>query len=502
MLETRDLPAAFYWLPTLDQNGGEEEIDPHVSVAENWTDASGVRCTTAPTPADDLYFTGQPVPGWRPTGAPTYAWADAYISAQDANASGGALFNSVHILASYGTLHLEIPTTVGTFEMRGGGGIAQNENGGSSAEDASLDVTVAFTWTGGVLNNSGNAGTVNIVGVYDATVGDGTDTSYTTGSDLKLTSGTTMIASGSIVLNNDAGLWVDAGCSFDTPELDGETPPPPTSPPQPPAGQPSAGQKWVNLIAGLKGGTEGQRIEGIGMVLLEGDAAGFGRVDDPVWVTGGRLRVSKRDMDVTKWFTTRPDGGPTNEQSSSSVYVTSGTLIITEGRTLKAINKVEIAGTGVLSTQSDNRAPTQIARIDANLLVRGGTVELGKNAGVAHIASTLLVLKDVRFLGGIYRPYVRATLSTECDLWKADGKFTFDTAAKIDPIVYGVIQNPGAGVNGNGVGLSWQVIYARDGFVDATKPTTSVAADWAIDKGTANAGDPIQWESIKVNRLR
>ena len=210
MLEARDVPAAYYWSPTY--NSLTSSVDPHASTANNWSDPSGNRQIVAPGANDDLYFTGVTIPPPSGNPVPTYPTALCLFSA-------GSQFNGMHLVTPSGGyggsggvgVQLEGNVGIGTLELRTGV-IIQNAGGSTSAEGSTLTVTQHFTWTGGILNGSGNAATVKIVGVTDATIGNGTDSSYTTGSDIKLLSGTILSASGSIILNNGAGLDIEVLC--------------------------------------------------------------------------------------------------------------------------------------------------------------------------------------------------------------------------------------------------------------------------------------------------
>ncbi len=106
------------------------------------------------------------------------------------SSASGSLFVSLHLVNGYTSgVVLQHDIAVGGFEQTSGS-IDQTAPGQSSA----LTLTVssaystlgsfggAFTWTGGVLNSGVNAG---VVGMTNAVIGDGTDSSYTTGSDIK-----------------------------------------------------------------------------------------------------------------------------------------------------------------------------------------------------------------------------------------------------------------------------------------------------------------------------
>ncbi len=495
MLEARDVPsAAYYWSPTSTSG------DLHASVAANWTDGTGNRSfATGPGANDDLYFTGVTIPSGN--SVPTYPTAICLVSA-------GSTFTGIHLVYpsggsggyGYGAVgvQLEGSASVGTLELRQGV-IIQNADGTASAEASTLTVTQHFTWTGGILNSSANAGTVKIVGVTDAELGQKSQVdgsmlsagSLTTGSTVSLLSGTILASWGAIVLNNDANFIVGQSCSHIDPLF------PPNNP------DPKA---WGTSIEKGNGGTS---VQG-SIIVIEGYDKALGNKNKvPVFIDGGTLDVASRDFATTGYFATKPDGTPWNAGNDKvSVYLKSGELNIVNSLMLKATDSVRMDA-GKLTTQTLNLpAGQRVSTIDAPLWIVGGEVIIGADDLTnTHRYSTLHVTKDVTFQAGTYKPFVDATSDTLRDRWTTNSFFNFWGAAVIAPVVlngnYVNQQNPG---NENGKGKSYEVVVAVGGFFDDTRPVVSVAADWQIVDGRdpigqGNPGYNPTYRSLLVKKL-
>lgn len=493
MLEAREVPAVLFWNP-------QPGLGLSASVAGNWSVGAqgGTLSLVAPGPTDDLFFTpvltvAQPdnsgiIGGGTPGGPTSPPPTQTDISPNCVfDSASGSQFNSINLVSEYaGTVTFQHDIAVGGFTMTSG---AIDQTGVSQSSALTFTVNAAystsggsFTWNGGTLNSGLNAGVVSIVGITNATIGDGTDTSYTTGSDLKLLSGTILSASGSIVLNNGAGLEVGVLC-----QLKGQ-PEQPTIPPPP--------KKWVEILKGTApvSGGNGHPITGFGYVLLKGEATGLGGTcAAPIFLDGGTLNVVNADIDVTEVFATDTLGQPISVENSSSVYMLANSkLNIRDGRTFKLNatgNGILMFG-GLLTTQVEankidgtpEAVGHHIAFIDGKLVIKGGTVTVGDNDQTdSRLVGTLHVTGDIQFLGGTYKPHVFADDADKRDRWTTDKVFIFKPAAKIDSILHGT----------GGVGRAWEVIRAVQGFLGTDRPTVTVAADWELtEPPPADPGAP------------
>lgn len=524
MLEARDVPAVLYWNPP-SQN------DLFASTASNWREGGplGPVWTAAPSITDDLFFNTGPssVPGGDGEGSMGGGSSGGYNSNCIFTSTGGGQFGSIHILSLYtGTITFERDITVGGFSQASGN-IDQTAPSQTSALTFTVDVAYAnygahggaFSWTGGVLNSGSNAGVVNIVGMTNATIGDGTDSSYTTGSDIKLLSGTTMIASGRIELANEAGVVVDTGCVLQALE-DPVPPPPPTSPQPPPAEQ----QPKAYLLALNKKprGPGLNTVDGLGNVLLaKGEVVSLASSDVPVWVFGGELHVVNRSLEVRGVFKMDEEGNAIPEaqlSNSKSILVTGGgKVVVEEGYKLTVAGGGLLLRSGLLTTKVNGDVANHMAKIVGKLRVDSAP-NLASSA-VVQIATigrpatgvfvpTLHIEGDVSFIKGVFKTTIYTAGGSFHDRWTCSGKFDTWGAAVIDPtLVRGNESDPATVLQG----MTWDVIismggYATEGGVPpagALLPTTTAPAAWGvvpIDSYPAPGGT-VTYPSFSIRKL-
>ncbi len=425
MLEARDVPTALYWNPVM--NPVTYTVDPHVSVANNWTDASGTRRTNAPVADDDLYFMGYGSPG------PGYPNASAII-----DSSSGGTFHGIHLVNYYaGTVSLQVETTVNTFEQRYGS-IAQSGTG------LNLFVTNAFTLTGGTLNNTSNLGTVHLqgaTGLIDPVDG-GIDAEI--GSTLILESrsgiGTTLTQlPGTLWTTNSAAMDVYANCSYNLPE------------------QPGAGPVKVQQRFG-KNTTKGI----LRLYLNSSENVDQAVIDDRgILVLGGSLVVTH---DATISGLVAP-----NVVNSASIQMESGTIRIRNGTKLTT---PAILMNGGLFVTTPGVIGTTVATIDGRVQVTGGGIILGFEVGQQHVFTDLVVTGDFIMSGGTFFAGVDGTTgpnSTKSDRILSD-RMELSAGSKVSAQVY---SPPQGGV----AGRQWQVFGATGGIL-TNELTTD--AGWTV----------------------
>lgn len=473
MLEGRDVPAVLYWNP-------QPGTDLLASVATNWRvgSATGAFSNAAPSSADDLFFMPTPMPIAVGDGEEGGGTTSPVSQGCVFSSASGSLFASIHLVNAYGgTVTFQHDITVGGYEQTSG---SINQTVPNQTSALTLTVTSlysslgsfggAFTWTGGVLNSGTNAGVVKVVGMTNAEMGqksqiDGSMLSagsLTTGSTVSLLSGTVLATWGAIVLNNDANFIVGQLCVNKDPQV-----------------APPVGGTWGTGI--MKG--NGSSPQG-GIFVVQGECDTLDNTSTaPIYVAGGKLDVSKRDVKTTGTLATRPDGTAwiAGQNASVGIYLETGTINIANGRHLEAPETQYIyVGGGKLTTTVDTVNPVQqqdrVSWIDGVLWVAGGEVELGVNStGNGHIYSTLHVSADTVFYGGVYRPSVNASAGGAQDRWTTGKKFAFAADATIAPVLLN-----GTVANENGKDKTWAVIVGVKGFIGATVPVVSVAADWGI----------------------
>lgn len=471
LLENREVPTVNYWL------GGTGLFTD----AGNWSDG-------VPTSGDDLIFDGTLVqsefPNFGLSSSEFESVGDLGEGGHSAPPSpppppvfnsnlgvtfvsnAGNVYNSIHLRNSYtGTVTIPLNVTFGGFEQTTGD-IKQSNTPEMGTQTEAYTITVDgsianggeagdFVWTGGTLNSGVNAGVVSIVAVPTATIGNGTDTSYSLGSDLKLLDGTVLSASGNIVLSNEAGLEINDYCVFQGAQPGSGDPPP---------------KSWADLLKANPPGPNQTQVPGIGSVLVKGGVLkGIGTTKLPVLIRGGEFRIEgDKDTVVEGDFGGHPEGSTVNvlmEQDNG------GKIVIEEGRTLKAA-WVSVRA-GLLTTKVKGSVPNHMAIIDGDLTVVGGVVQIateGRPSGA--FVPTLHISGDMSFTDGVYKPTVFSAGGNIHDRWTCSGKLTSDPDAKITPTVVGT---PTAG-------LAWDVIIAMSGFEGTGRPTISTAG-WATSSG-------------------
>ncbi len=408
MLEARDVPTALYWNPQ------SYTADPHVSVANNWTDSNNVRRTNPPTAADDLFFLGYGSPG------PGYSNSNAII-----DSSSGGTFHGIHLVNYYaGTVSLQVATTVDTFEQRYGS-IAQSGGG------LDLFVTNAFTLTGGTLNNTSTLGTVHLrgaTGVIQPTYG-GPDVEV--GSTLSLESrngiGTTLTQlPGTEWTTNGAGMDIYANCGYELPE------------------QPGAGPVVVQQRVGKNTAKGILRIYLLGYENVDQSV-----IDDrAIWVQGGSLNVT-HDATITGLLDPSRNDSPSIQMDSGTIRLKNGTRLTTPGI---------LMGGGLFVTTPGATGST-VAIIDGLFAVTGGGIILGFEIGQQHVFSDLRVTNDFVMAGGTFFAGVDGTAnSIKSDRILTDKQMTLRAGAKVSVQVF---NPPQGGVSGR----AWQVFEATGGIV-------------------------------------
>ncbi len=159
-----------------------------------WDNPANWSTDTVPTSTDNVVFDGN------------YSNGDADFNiSSDANAA-----NSITLSSSYnGTLHVLDPMSIGTGGLELDGGNIDQPNGSSS----NITDTGGFNWSGGILNSSSTLSTFYMVGfLADVNIKGGAKTQ---GSTLDVTGDVVNLNStGNWKFNNDAGINLNAGSSF------------------------------------------------------------------------------------------------------------------------------------------------------------------------------------------------------------------------------------------------------------------------------------------------
>ncbi len=462
-LESREVPAVNIWL-----GGDGDFLKP-----ANWSAGH------SPIASDDLTFDGS-------------------VSALSAtlNPAAGSTFAGLHIKNGYpGLVKLPFDLTVTNFEQTSGL-ISQAASGSTSnpqpppnptpptgpnvstvslALASTLTVTGTFQFTGGVLNNSENTGTVRIVGVPSAVMGMASNTVWT-GSTIDLKSGTMLGYSGTTIFNNDADLEIHSLCKAEPKEVPTVVAPLPVLT----NGVTEDGTK--NLIIVHNEGEKSSRTGGqsnMGIIVEK----------------GGTLLVCREDKLKGDY---KALGKTSNDAGAPSVLVQpGGKLHIRNGDKLTATNGVVIGDTDglpALGTELPVAAELktlvrpsaegpQTATLDGQLTIVFGDVRLGlPYGGVDAKYATLVVTDKIDYQKGEYKAFVHGDDSTKHDMLHTNDTIKFGADVTVTPISV----NPTKG-------FTWDVIEADKGLVGTTEPTTTAgwtlqSANYTLPGATAATG--------------
>jgi hypothetical protein len=424
VLESRVVPAAYYWNP-LPSNG------LLASDANNWRDSGGNQMQVAPSSADDLYFVPVQMSGTGDgEGNPEpYCSPACVIKSSSASTSIPRVFNGVHLMPGYtGTVDFQVSTFVGVLELRSGN-IAQNDAFYQSAGGGQLSVTQGMTWTGGNFNAGVDSmsgvdtppppGKLNLLGDTVSVFDLGANNTVALGSYVTLTNlnsaGTgagaklDILAGGSIILEGIAGMLAEGGSLCQA------------------KAKPMAMELFVtpnNKRIHPEGDFRTIKLKGAAeIVVLRANPAVAGELtfemgDVSLLVEDGAFQVSQK---VTAKITCKLS----NAADAPTVLITGGGVRIENGSNLDVTSGLKMTGGSVVTlARMDGPgkvSPTQgDSSIFGDITISGGSVLMNFNLsqgvsntdeGVLHTTfAKLNIYGRLNWTGGTHIGYVNSAL--------------------------------------------------------------------------------------------
>lgn len=321
------------------------------------------------------------------------------------------VFSFVDMYEGYtGTVTLGGPVTTNWMVQRDG--VIDQPLGHAS------DITVygAWTWSGGEINPSGVPAQVQVSGMYMSGFAD-LSGALTLGSSLVFDTGTVAAFSASMTVTQErAGIDVQGGSQFTM-----------------------LGESLINALNTL---ADRNTIR-VGGAMTKFTTVGSTSSALGLWVMGGTAETTPTAEGVSVARFSGPirqanGTAPFQLAPTVSCYMTNGNLIVDERTMLTVTNDRDILirggklATRVL-TVDDLGSATIVARtlrIDQQLTGTTTEIVVGdpalNPAGInGHHYSHLVVLGEVQWRGGVYRPLVdtRPT-GTKSSLWSSTGTFT------------------------------------------------------------------------------
>jgi hypothetical protein len=431
-LEAREVPAAFYWYPTVTGNLATD--------GANWKAIPTSSQGLLPGAGDDVWFETDSRFG---LDADCKDFGDASIK-----------YNSVNVVSTF-TRTVTLSNKVDTEYFNLHGGVISQPGSGT-------DITVSkdLYWTGGKLNNSGFTAKVTVAGaVATGKIEPANAGTLELGSHFTFDGGSTgTFDAGTVTFKNDSDLIIDG---FSTVSMVSPDPAQPAKLAAPPGFVITKND--VQLISGKY--TFGNAVSEL-----------------PVLVTGGIFYIPTGPL--SKVTGQSPLGAIPNQ----SIFVTGGILAVEHGATLEATNGVGLTGGKLSSAPAGAMAP---AKIKANVTNTGADVVISDGffllPGAPHFFGTLLVEGTVTWSGGTYRPVVRAQNTAEADLWKSTGTFTVGAGAKFAP---GAVDKNGQPTGFPPVGQTWKILESGFMIVGVLPPQDPIG--WKYTQG-GNKGVITEW---------
>jgi len=422
-LEARENPAVNVWLGAADS----------FATARYWSDG-------VPTPDDVLVFTATPV---------TVTLAGKAVLVSGSNQSltfptSVLSFTGIRLLNGYaGTVTFPVGISFGEY----------TQNSGTTAQSSGtvLSVSATFGWTGGTINNTGNAATYKLIGA-SGQFGEDT-TTLSSGSKFVLDNGATATQSGILNILNGQGIDVLAGAALYQ-------------------------QQLINQQ------NNKPAVNADGTVLTKGEVYDKGGKLPSVKVDGGSLWVQEKGLEVT--------GKVPGEDWSVVVTTTAGgTVRISSGETLKVAHGLYMnCATGSVYTNWADNGP-QTATIEGKFRIDDGTITLGEGRPVPNpndvlslVFSGLVVTENAELFGGTFKPQLNPQSSSGCDYIQANKKLDIDAAFKISP-EYHVAGPPAYDTS------AWPVLVSGQGFTDGTNPTNGDEDHFTMAR--SDGEDPLTW---------
>lgn len=378
--------------------------------------------------------------------------AQSSLAADSLDVSGGSV--SVQATATVGDLYLRAGSESVSLESGGDVGYAQVEGGtldlgaatdthfltqtgGMIAQDAGADVTIdgvrteqggtAFIWTGGSINEAGNAAKVILTGQYGtASIAPYNAGTVTTGSAMSILDGAyAEFEPGTVFFDGNIGITVENADMFV-------------------AANDGMGQEadWT-----LKGSDSSVETDKSSLTLKTGSTL---TVDGPgTWTNDHKQLILEGGtailMDGVKGKVTMP-----GTQEGHPVVVDSGLFVMDTGCSLEVTSDGYNLRGGVLRI---NGAPGAIdTTLTGRLFFEAGSIEYSGNYAIFNVTSNVL------WYDGTFKPRITVGTDMVSDVWIIHGSLTIPGGhnPKIAPISEGY--DPQEGVNSS---FRWRILEFR-----------------------------------------
>ncbi len=400
-LDRRDLLSVYTWTGM---------VDTDATNMSNWSVMQEMVPGQPPPPPPDL-----------PDGDNELIFNGMAFNSRDCDGLTSATdsFAIVRIQSGYnGTVALGEALTFGVFDLASGA-IAQPTSG------TDLNITGAFTWTGGTLNNTPSAATVNMYG-GGSIVLPGVGNTITTGSTLNFASlggpvQTTITGAGDLLLNgtNADAIFVRADANVVKPVQVGS----------------------VGAVKGVNSTTQKLTIEPNAFWGYTG--SGTDKLELQVVNNGGKFFLSGQvTMQLTGGGLNNPayDQGTANNNSAQLEIMNGCNLDVSA-----APKGVSVRGGNVTLTGNPNLPKaSQVALITGKYTMSGGVIGFitPTQATDGLIWGTFQVIGDVLWSGGVYAPGLdcEPTRPKSSNNWVVAGTMTIDASGASKPTIVPVPQ--------------------------------------------------------------
>jgi hypothetical protein len=481
------MPALFTWT---DAYGDNQFSDPY-----DWSNTSGV--LTIPGAGDDILFTnfaGAGGSGGPSSGGATGAGGPSGGSPGDCEgmvSDPNGPFNSIFVTTGYtGTITLAGPVQTLALCLESGTIDQPLPSGGSDITVLGGEVPNEYTgllfpqlggadfnWTGGTLNSTDSGATLHITGSSTTAVINPQGAGFqSTGDTISLENGSAgNFLPGTLTFTGGStGLVVNANC-LATIEATGTTE--------------AAGATVTFSIGTASTGSPLNWIKAGGNITVNG-AATWDGAKVPLENDGGTFTVQGG---ATAAFTGAV--GPADQAASYRQTGTTGLTLIQNGSSIEVANSMYLAA-GKLSTFATTNGAQPVATLDGDLTDAGADIVISDNAYnaagvIGHQYGTFEVTGNVRWSGGVYRPYLGIVgigifEQTIADYWQIDGSLTVSGGPNgatlgpmlCDPVVSGdwfTILNAA-----NGTTVPVGSAYPNFQLPGFTLTVNQVSGDWII----------------------
>jgi hypothetical protein len=197
------------------------------------------------------------------------------------------------------------------------------------------------------------------------------------------------------------------------------------------------------------------------------------------WELAGWLRNSNGEFALTAGSTAVIHG---IDGSTQAYLQYSGLTQLYAGARLSVIAGKTIAidgGTVSISYVSGGPANFSATIKASTFILNGGDIVTGVNStGDNHRFGTFVVIGDVLWSDGTYRPFVSAAFESDSDTWQITGRLLVRGTAAIAPVAVDGENNPVTPPDA----MVWESLRVDKGIITVPAGAPSVLTGWDLDK--------------------